>query len=111
MEIDQAVQVLAALGQPTRLEIFRLLVRTGRPVAAGDAAAALGIPRNTMSSHLAVLRRAELILGKRSGKNIFYSANLSCLRALTAYLVEGCCDGRAELCEPELSEIKNLSCG
>ncbi|MCE7798177.1 metalloregulator ArsR/SmtB family transcription factor [Sphingobium sufflavum] len=109
METEQAVLILAALGQPTRLEVFRLLVRTDKPIAAGDVAAALNIPRNTMSSHLAVLSRAALIRGVRSGKNIFYSANLTRLRALTAYLVDGCCADQPGLCDPELSEIKNLS--
>lgn len=71
MEPLDAVQILAALGQPTRLAVFRPLVRADKAIAAGDIAAALDIPRNTLSAQLAVLTRAELIQGARAGTNIF----------------------------------------
>jgi len=111
MDPIQAVQILAALGQPTRLAVFRLLIRTDTAIAAGEIAAALDIPRNTLSAHLAVLTRAELVQGSRSGTNIYYQPNLSRLLALTSFLVEGCCDGKSELCEPVLSQIRTLGLG
>jgi DNA-binding transcriptional ArsR family regulator len=47
---------LAALAQPTRLDVFRLLTKPDG-LAAGDIARTLAVPQNTMSSHLAILSR------------------------------------------------------
>ena len=54
-----AISALAALAQPTRLAIFRLLVKH-EPVGvtAGVIAETIGAPHNTLSSHLAILVRA-----------------------------------------------------
>jgi ArsR family transcriptional regulator len=69
MEFEQAILAFAALAQPTRLEVFRLLV-THEPdgLAAGDIARALAVPQNTMSSHLAVLARGGLVVALRQGR-------------------------------------------
>ena len=57
-----ALAALAALGQQTRLEIFRLLVRCApNGLAAGTIAVTINCPNNTLSSHLAILARAGLI--------------------------------------------------
>ena len=54
-----AISALAALAQPTRLAIFRLLMKH-EPVGitAGVIAETIGAPHNTLSSHLAILVRA-----------------------------------------------------
>jgi DNA-binding transcriptional ArsR family regulator len=95
-----ALSALAALGQPTRLEIFRLLVRrepAGLP--AGSVAEAIGCPHNTLSTHLSILARAGLIRGSRDGRSIVYRANIEAMRALVTFLVTDCCDGHPELCD------------
>ena len=59
MESENVILALAALAQPTRLDVFRLLVKhepDGLP--AGDIARELAVPHNTMSSHLGILSRA-----------------------------------------------------
>ena len=62
MESEDAILALAALAQPTRLDVFRLLVkREPEGMAAGDIAKALAVPQNTMSAHLAILSRAGLV--------------------------------------------------
>ena len=59
MDSEQAILALAALAQSTRLDVFRLLAKhEPEGLAAGDIAKALGVPQNTMSSHLSVLSRA-----------------------------------------------------
>ncbi|MGA2817537.1 MAG: helix-turn-helix domain-containing protein, partial [Xanthobacteraceae bacterium] len=66
MAAPHALAALAALGQPTRLAIFRLLVRkepTG--LSAGALAQAVGCPHNTLSTHIAILARAGLVKGAR----------------------------------------------
>ncbi len=51
--------VLAALGEPNRLEIVELLRR--RPFAVGDIAETLGIRQPQVSKHLKVLREAGVV--------------------------------------------------
>ena len=75
MEVPHALAALAALGQPTRLEIFHLLVSNepnGLP--AGAIAEKIGSPHNTLSSHLSILARSGLARGTRDGRSIVYRA-------------------------------------
>jgi ArsR family transcriptional regulator, arsenate/arsenite/antimonite-responsive transcriptional repressor len=99
MDAPHALAALAALGQPTRLSIFRLLVRKEPGgLSAGALAAAVGCPHNTLSTHVAILARAGLVNGTREGRSITYRADAEGTRALIAFLVTDCCDGRPELC-------------
>jgi ArsR family transcriptional regulator, arsenate/arsenite/antimonite-responsive transcriptional repressor len=94
-----ALAALAALGQSTRLEIFRLLVRhEPAGLAAGAIADAIGCPQNTLSSHLGILARSALIRGTRDGRSIVYRADIEGMRALIAFLITDCCDGHPEVC-------------
>ena len=96
-----AVGRLGALAQETRLEVFRLLVRQGPDgVAAGELARSLGTPHNTMSSHLSILSGAGLVTSRRAGRSVIYSVDFKGTRALLAFLLEDCCQGRRELCRP-----------
>ncbi|MFT4792763.1 MAG: protein-tyrosine-phosphatase/DNA-binding transcriptional ArsR family regulator [Paracoccaceae bacterium] len=96
-----ASAAFAALGSPARLEAFRLLARHApHPVRAGDIAAALGRPANTMSVQLAALSRAGLIIGARAGKTVCYRADPSRISSLLGFLGDDCCNGRTEICAP-----------
>jgi ArsR family transcriptional regulator len=101
MESEQAILALAALAQSTRMGVFRLLVKYEPDgLAAGDIAKLLAVPQNTMSAHLAVLARADLVISERKSRSIIYRANLAAFQNLTSFMVEDCCGGRAELCAP-----------
>jgi DNA-binding transcriptional ArsR family regulator len=101
MEQEQAILAFAALAQPTRLAVFRLLVKHEPDgLAAGDIAKALAVPQNTMSAHLTILARAALVMSERKSRSIIYRANLMTFQDLTSFMVEDCCGGRAELCAP-----------
>ncbi len=92
MESSQAVSALAALAQEHRLALFRLLVQAGSPgLAAGAIADALAVPNSSLSFHLAQLNRAGLIVQKRRGRSLIYSANYPAMSGLVAYLMENCC--------------------
>jgi ArsR family transcriptional regulator len=94
-----AISALAALAQPTRLAIFRLLIKH-EPVGitAGVIADTIGAPHNTLSSHLAILVRAGLLRSTRDGRTIIYRSNVEGMRSLIAFLVDDCCEGHPELC-------------
>jgi DNA-binding transcriptional ArsR family regulator len=101
MKINVAVDALAALAQESRLEIFRLLVRTGKEgLAAGVLAETLGIPSATMSFHLKTLTHAKLIKSRTEGRYVIYSANFAEMDKLIAYLTEHCCKGDVSQCAP-----------
>ena len=106
MEQINAILALAALAQQTRLEVFRLLVsREPEGVPAGELARLVKIPQNTMSAHLAVLARAGLVRGERHSRSIIYCAELVRLRGLVLFLVQDCCGGRPDVCEPLLANL------
>jgi ArsR family transcriptional regulator len=99
LSAPHALAALAALGQPTRLEIFRLLIRREpQGLAAGAIADAINCPHNTLSSHLSILARSGLAGGTRDGRSIVYRANVDGMRALIAFLIKDCCDGHPEVC-------------
>lgn len=107
----RAIEALSALGQWTRLRIFRLLVaRAPDGLAAGAVADAVGALQNTLSTHLAILSRAGLIVGIRDGRSILYRADLDGMRELVSYLLTDCCDGHPEICAPIFESLQG-SCG
>jgi DNA-binding transcriptional ArsR family regulator len=111
MSPPHALAALAALGQPTRLAIFRLLVKKEPSgLSAGAIADAVGCPHNTLSTHVAILVRAGLVNGTREGRIITYRADAGGTRALIAFLVTDCCNGRPELCGLATT-IEQADCG
>jgi len=108
-----ALDALSALGQSTRLRIFKHLVTMApEPQPAGGIADALGCLQNTLSTHLAILARAGLITGVRDGRSILYAANFDGMRGLVNYLLEDCCQGRPEVCAPVFEQLeKGCGCG
>jgi ArsR family transcriptional regulator len=106
MDSEQAILVFSALAQPTRLDVFRLLIEhepDGLP--AGEIARRLAVPHNTMSTHLAILARAGLIESERQSRSILYRAELDAVRAVAAFLMKDCCGGRPEICAPLIADL------
>jgi len=92
------------------MRAFRLLVEAGEAgVPAGEIARRLEVPHNTMSTHLAQLTRAGLIRSRRESRSIIYMADLAGIRALLAFLVQDCCQGRPEACAPLLDAVLPLA--
>ncbi|MBR9865387.1 MAG: helix-turn-helix transcriptional regulator [Rhodobacteraceae bacterium] len=111
MDKESVLDAFAALGQPTRLDVFRLLIKAGETgMPAGDIGEALNVRQNTMSANLAILARSGLIRSTREGRSIRYFANMEGLRGLLAFLMEDCCGGSPELCQPVINELA-CECG
>ncbi|CAN0655022.1 helix-turn-helix transcriptional regulator [Nitratireductor sp. OM-1] len=103
MQKSEAIDALAALGQETRLDVFRLLVRTGpEGLPAGEVAARLGVVQNTASAHLKVLAQSGMIRAEREGRVIRYKADMTGFRDLLSFLMEDCCNGNPDLCRPAI---------
>jgi DNA-binding transcriptional ArsR family regulator len=92
MDIQHAVIAFGALSQETRLKVFRLLVKYGEHgTPAGSLSETLGIPHNTLSFHLSHMSNAGLVLSRRQGRLIIYSANFELITDLIRFMVEDCC--------------------
>ena len=104
MKLNDATTALAALAQPSRLEVFRLLVQCGEQgICAGDISEQLDIAKPTLSFHLKELSQAGLISSEREGRSIIYSLHVSKMKDLMTFLTEDCCQGRPELCSSDSS--------
>ena len=106
MESQSAIDALSALAQPTRLDVFRLLVRQepdGLP--AGEIARRLDVPHNTMSTHLGILTRARLVTVERHSRSMIYRVELPVIRQLVLFLLRDCCNGQPALCSPIIEDL------
>lgn len=111
MESTGAILAFSALAQDTRLEVFRLLVKSEPDgMAAGDIARELAVPHNTMSSHLGVLARTGLISSERHSRSIVYRVRLERVRELVSFLLQDCCGGRPELCASVIDTLTPCCC-
>ena len=112
MQATEAVEALGALAQEHRLTLFRLLVQAGPDgMPAGAIATALGVPKSSLSFHLAQLSRAGLIRQQRQHRSLIYSADYEAMNRLVGYLMENCCAGADcgadAACEPAMTERKS----
>jgi DNA-binding transcriptional ArsR family regulator len=73
-------QTLSALSEPNRRKIIDILKKREMPVS--DILSKMDITMATLSHHLDVLRRADLVSSRRDGQQIFYSLNLSVMEEL-----------------------------
>ena len=53
-----------------------------------------------MSAQLAILARTGLIRFRRESRSIIYAADYTQITALLGFMVEDCCQGRPEICQP-----------
>jgi ArsR family transcriptional regulator, arsenate/arsenite/antimonite-responsive transcriptional repressor len=91
---QQAADALAALGNRTRLRVFKLLVRAGREgTNIGTLQRHLEIPATTLAHHLATLAQAGLIEQERRGREVICTANYKAVNDVLAYVKEECCAG------------------
>lgn len=103
MKIDEAAARLEALGNPTRLRIYRTLVRAGEPgLPVGKLQARLAIPASTLSHHLKSLIVVGLITQEREATTLTCRANYPAMRGLVNFLVVECCADQN--CAPTRSE-------
>ena len=79
-------QTFAALSDPNRQKILDLLKK--KELSVGDIGQGLNITMATLSHHLDVLKRANLISGRREGQQIIYSLNLSVMEEVTEQIVK-----------------------
>jgi DNA-binding transcriptional ArsR family regulator len=101
MQTKQAITVLSALAQESRLAVYRLLVEHAPDgLAASVIAERLGLANATLSFHLKELVHAGLITSRQDGRFIYYSPMLEVMSELVGYLTENCCAATGQSCAP-----------
>ena len=97
MKISDAAARLEALGNPTRLRIYRALVKAGAPgLAVGKLQSRLAIPASTLSHHIKALVAVGLVTQVRDATTLICHANYEVMRELVGFLVAECCTESAE---------------
>jgi DNA-binding transcriptional ArsR family regulator len=92
MELETAALLLSKIGNPTRLNIVRLLVRAGdQGMPVGVIQRKLQIPGSTLTHHIAHLKSAGLIRQEREKATLICKMEYGRLNHLVAYLTEECC--------------------
>ncbi|MBN8534445.1 MAG: helix-turn-helix transcriptional regulator [Rhizobiales bacterium] len=96
MKIDDVAARLEALGNPSRLAIYRELVRAGDPgLSVGTVQERLKFAASTLSHHLQKLILVGLVTQERRGTTLICRANFPMMRALVSALSEECCRDEA----------------
>jgi ArsR family transcriptional regulator, arsenate/arsenite/antimonite-responsive transcriptional repressor len=96
MDIETAARRLAELGNLTRLQIVRLLVRAGPDgLPIGEVQSRLGVPASTLAFHLRGLVTAGLVDQRREGRVVRCTPNYPALNETLGYVKENCCAGFA----------------
>ena len=96
MQNTDAISAFLALGQESRLNIFRLIVQRGEcGLTPGEIIEKLGIPNATLSFHLKELVQSNLLQVERQSRNLIYRPNASLVKDLSAFLLDNCCGGKS----------------
>ncbi len=94
MEMVTAAKCLESLGHPTRLTIYRLLVKAGESgLVVGEVQSLLGIPASTLSHHMAHLINAGLMRQVRQSRELRCLANYDTMADILRFLTAECCAG------------------
>lgn len=95
MKTEQMIMAFDALGNESRLAIFRLLVKhSPNGLNQGEIAEKMGnMPRTTLCFHLGLLENAGLCASQKVGKSVYYKSNCSLIKEIAGFLLEDCCKG------------------
>lgn len=92
MNVDDAAARLEALGNPTRLKIYRALVRAGDGGhSVGTLQSMLDVAPSTLSHHLKSLMIVGLITQERQATTLICRAHYDVMQSLVDFLVAECC--------------------
>ncbi|SON53048.1 ArsR/SmtB family transcription factor [Vibrio tapetis] len=92
MAIEIIAKALKELGHPTRLTIYKSVVRAGfQGIAVGGLQEKLDIPGSTLSHHISSLVSANLITQRREGRTLYCVAEYDKLASVIGFLQDECC--------------------
>jgi ArsR family transcriptional regulator, arsenate/arsenite/antimonite-responsive transcriptional repressor len=107
MKNKSAISAFLALGQESRLNVFRLIVQRGDVgLTPSEIIEKLGIPNATLSFHLKELVNANLLLVERQSRNLIYRPNAEIVQKLSGFLLENCCGGKSCIPSKPIKKVK-----
>lgn len=110
MKMPQAIEALGALAHAHRLTIYRILVERGpQGLPAGVLGERAGLAPSSLTFHAQTLRRAGLLLQRRAGRQVLYSADFDAMSRLVGYLTENCCTGSGPSCTAACESVARPS--
>ncbi|HVB29735.1 MAG TPA: metalloregulator ArsR/SmtB family transcription factor [Terriglobia bacterium] len=91
-QVTRIADMFAAMGAEPRLRIMQILL-TAHPqgLIVGDIQEELGIPASTLSHHLEKLKNEGLVVVRREGTFLWYTANTEALQEIINFLYAECC--------------------
>ena len=109
MKNTEAVSAFVALGQESRLNVFRLIVQRGDVgLTPSQIIEKLGIPNATLSFHLKELYQSNLITVERQSRNLIYRPNAQLVQNLSEFLLDNCCGGKSCSSVRSSKKVKSL---
>ncbi|ATM79294.1 ArsR family transcriptional regulator [Serratia fonticola] len=92
MELEAVANALKELGHPTRLSVYKALVRVGKSgLPVGELQRRLDIPNSTLSHHISALVSVGLLQQRREGRILYCLPQYEVLNQIVSFLVEECC--------------------
>lgn len=92
MSIEVVAKALKELGHPTRLAVYKFVIRAGQQgVSVGDISNNIGIPNSTLSHHISSLISAQLISQRREGRVLYCVADYAMRELVIEFLQMECC--------------------
>jgi ArsR family transcriptional regulator len=92
LDLEQLARCLEALGDPTRLKVYRTLVRAGDDgLAVGRIQERTAVPRSTLSHHLHRLIAVGLVSQERQGTTLICRADYAVMQQTLDGLQSECC--------------------
>ena len=102
MKTARVIGALSALAHEHRLAIYRKLVKRGpQGLPAAAIGEGVGLVPSSLTFHLQALHRSGLLLQRREGRQLIYSADFAAMSALVRYLTDNCCAESGERCAPD----------
>ena len=105
-QVTRCADMFAAMGAEPRLRIMQILL-TAHPqgLIVGDIQEEMGIPASTLSHHLEKLKNEALVVVRREGTFLWYTANTEALQEIINFLYAECCTRNKAIAPGELVAI------
>ncbi|HCR3450923.1 ArsR/SmtB family transcription factor [Citrobacter werkmanii] len=92
MQLEEVAKAMKELGHPTRLFIFKHLVKAGEQgLPVGDLQKQLAIPSSTLSHHISALVSVGLVKQNRESRSLICVSQYNKLESIIDFLREECC--------------------
>ncbi len=102
--VEKYADMFSAMGTEARLRIMQLLL-SAHPegLVVGDIQGELDVPNSTLSHHLDKLKNEDLVVVRREGTFLRYTANTEVLQELLQFLYAECCTRNKALRPEEIT--------